>query len=206
MPQTTISFFILRHFPAPLGLHHQSADPSVQFSVTLPRNMTINTLSHYNNKSQSPIAYPRLSNAYWQVWNGNYGLSRRLLISLAHQRLGSAAEKVKRRWSLRLGLIHSPTDLPQLHGKFMQPHGRNYSLCPQSQRRRRDADSLETDQVPPLAFIWRACRWRVDWRRMFWPQLGGLSCSNCCVSLFLYCPLMKSKSCSMIRPRWQVHF
>lgn len=75
--QASIYFDILQYFPPPNvhiipQPHHQSADPSVQFSVTLLQNMTINTLTSYNNKFPPPILSPvikcLLTGMKWKLW------------------------------------------------------------------------------------------------------------------------------------------
>lgn len=110
--------FILQYFPPPNVYiipqsHYPSAHPSVQFSVTLLQNMIIKASLIIITNSLLSLALP-LSNAYWQGWNGNDGLSWLLPINLAHLRLGSSAQKFNRRWSLCSGFIQLPMDLPQL--------------------------------------------------------------------------------------------
>lgn len=89
---------ILQYFPPPNvhmipQSHHQSAHVSVQFSVTLLQNMIIKALLIIITNSLLPL-YALLSNAYWQGWNGNDGLSWPLPINLAHMRLGSFSQKI----------------------------------------------------------------------------------------------------------------
>lgn len=112
-----IYFDLRQHFP-PANAHiipqphHQSASISTIF-CHLATKYDHKNLTYYNNKCPHPL-YPPVSNAYWQGWNGNYGLSRLLPINLAHLRLWNSTQKFKRRWSSRSGLIHLPMDLPQL--------------------------------------------------------------------------------------------
>lgn len=68
-----------QYFPPPTVYiiaqsHHPSVHPSVQFSVTLLQNIIINA-SLIIIANSLLLFYPPSSNAYWQGWNGNYGLS-----------------------------------------------------------------------------------------------------------------------------------
>ena len=142
--------------------HHPSAPPSVQFSVTLLQNMIIKASLMIITNSLPP-----LSNAYWLRWNGNDGFIRGLFPSI---------------WPIR--------DLEALlrHLRGADPRAQTSSTCvwicrnsrliyaaswtqlfpiSTAVKRRGDADSLKTDWMPLLVFIWGACHQCVDWRWMF---------------------------------------
>ena len=158
---------VISYFPPPnvhiMPLsHHPSAPPSVQFSVTLLQNVIIKASLMIITNSLPP-----LSNAYWLRWNGNDGFTWGLLPSIwpiwdleALLRNLRGADPRAQTSSTCLWICRNSRLIYAASWTQLFPTST-------AVRRRRHADSLKTDWMPLLVFIWGACHQRVDWRWMF---------------------------------------
>lgn len=142
--------------------HHPSAPPSVQSSVTLLQNMIIKASLMIITNSLPP-----LSNAYWLRWNGNDGFIRGLFPSIwpiwdleALLRNLRGADPRAQTSSTCLWICSNSRLIYAASWTQLFPMST-------AVKRRGDADSLKTDWMPLLVFIWGACHQRVDWRWMF---------------------------------------
>lgn len=102
-------------FPQPKCPYYAATASSVRASISaifchLATKYDHKSLAYDNNKFPPAVIKCLLTEMKWKWWFYPGSLP----INLAHLRLGSSAEKFKRRWSSCADLVHLPMDLPQL--------------------------------------------------------------------------------------------